>query len=126
MLVKIRTKITKAQASLEYAALIGVVIGAIVIMSTYLKRSVEGKLRSNADDIGDQYDISSGTYDYSENLQGSESTYSAVGIDTQSSGTLQTLGAGWVQSENIGQGTKMQWTQNTAARVSNETIDTGN
>lgn len=126
MLVKIRTKITKAQASLEYAALIGVVIGAIVIMSTYLKRSVEGKLRSNADDIGDQYDISSGTYDYSENLQGQESTYSAVGIDTQSSDTLQTLGAGWVQSENIGQGTKMQWTQNTAPRVSSETIDTGN
>ncbi|MBD3246926.1 MAG: hypothetical protein GF333_07990 [Candidatus Omnitrophica bacterium] len=48
-------KIRKAQSTLEYALLIGVVVGALLTMQSYLKRSVMGKVMSTADDIGDPY-----------------------------------------------------------------------
>ena len=51
MLLKIR----RAQSTLEYALLIGVVVGALLTMQNYLKRSVMGKMQSVADNIGDQY-----------------------------------------------------------------------
>jgi uncharacterized protein (UPF0333 family) len=46
----------KAQNTMEYALLIAVVVGAFVGMQIYGKRGVEGKLRSSADDIGNQFD----------------------------------------------------------------------
>ena len=45
----------KAQSTLEYAILIAVVIGAVLIMQTYMKRGVQGRLRSASDDIGEQF-----------------------------------------------------------------------
>ncbi|MBU2103197.1 MAG: hypothetical protein KKF80_07350 [Candidatus Omnitrophica bacterium] len=48
-------KIQKAQSTLEYALLIGVVVGALLTMQNYLKRSVMGKVQSVADNIGDPY-----------------------------------------------------------------------
>lgn len=49
------TKIRKAQSTLEYALLISVVVGGLLTMQNYLKRSVQGKLRASGDEIGEQY-----------------------------------------------------------------------
>lgn len=49
-------KISKAQSTLEYALLIGVVVGGLLTMQNYLKRSIQGKLQASADEISpDQY-----------------------------------------------------------------------
>lgn len=51
----------KAQSTLEYALLIGVVVGALLAMQTYLKRSIQGRMQIIGDQMGDQYDPD-GTY----------------------------------------------------------------
>jgi Flp pilus assembly pilin Flp len=45
----------RGQTTLEYAVLIVVVIGALLTIQVYIKRGVQGRLRSAADDIGEQY-----------------------------------------------------------------------
>jgi cytoskeletal protein RodZ len=45
----------KGQSILEYAILICVIIGALLCLQVYIKRGVQGRLKSAADDIGDQY-----------------------------------------------------------------------
>ena len=45
----------RGQSTLEYAVLIIVIIGALLTIQVYIKRGVQGRLRSAADDIGDQY-----------------------------------------------------------------------
>jgi len=51
----------KAQSTLEYVLLIGVVVGALLAMQTYLKRSIQGRMQIIGDQMGDQY-TPSGTY----------------------------------------------------------------
>ena len=50
-----KNKKTKGQSTLEYAVLIIIVIGALLSIQVYIKRGVQGRLKSAADDIGDQY-----------------------------------------------------------------------
>ena len=45
----------KGQSTLEYAVLVIIVIGALLTIQVYIKRGVQGKLKSSADDIGDQF-----------------------------------------------------------------------
>lgn len=45
----------KAQSTLEYAILIGIVVGALLSMQNFLKRSFQGKLQSLGDNLGDPY-----------------------------------------------------------------------
>ena len=45
----------RGQSTLEYAVLIIVIIGALLTIQVYIKRGVQGRLKSAADDIGDQY-----------------------------------------------------------------------
>ena len=45
----------RGQSTLEYAVLIVVIIGALLTLQVYIKRGVQGRLKSAADDIGDQY-----------------------------------------------------------------------
>lgn len=45
----------KAQSTLEYALLIGVVVAGLVAMQLYMKRGYQGKLRESSDQIGEQY-----------------------------------------------------------------------
>jgi len=49
------TKMKKAQSTLEYALILAVIVGALLTMQNYLKRSVQGKLQATADEIGEQY-----------------------------------------------------------------------
>jgi Flp pilus assembly pilin Flp len=53
--MKMLIRLKKAQSTLEYAILIGVVIGALLSMQSYLKRSLQGKLKDVGDQIGTQY-----------------------------------------------------------------------
>lgn len=46
----------RAQSALEYVILLVVIIGALIIMQVYIKRSVQGKLKESADEIGTQFD----------------------------------------------------------------------
>lgn len=45
----------KGQSTMEYAILIIIIIGALISIQVYIKRGVQGRLKSAADDIGDQY-----------------------------------------------------------------------
>jgi Flp pilus assembly pilin Flp len=45
----------RGQSTLEYAVLIVVIIGALLAMQAYIKKGVQGRLKSAADDIGDQF-----------------------------------------------------------------------
>ncbi len=49
------TKLRRAQSTLEYALLLSVVVGGLLTMQNYLKRSVQGRLQASADEIGEQY-----------------------------------------------------------------------
>ncbi len=45
----------RGQSTLEYVVLVVVIIGALLSIQVYIKRGVQGRLKSAADDIGDQY-----------------------------------------------------------------------
>jgi hypothetical protein len=49
------TKRVQAQSTLEYALLIAVVIGSLLYMQNYLKRSMQGRLQRIGDQMGEQY-----------------------------------------------------------------------
>jgi len=51
----LRNKKKRGQSTLEYAVLIIIVIGALLSIQVYIKRGVQGRLKSATDDIGDQY-----------------------------------------------------------------------
>lgn len=45
----------RAQSTLEISILIIIIVAALLAMTAYLKRSIQGRLRSTADNIGEQY-----------------------------------------------------------------------
>ena len=45
----------RGQSTLEYAVLIIIVIAALLSIQMYIKRGVQGRLKSATDDIGDQF-----------------------------------------------------------------------
>ena len=47
----------KGQSTLEYAILVIIIIGALLSIQVYIKRGVQGRLKSAADDIGDQFSV---------------------------------------------------------------------
>ena len=46
----------KGQTTFEYIFLIVVVLAAFMTVSVYFKRGIQGRWKSTADDLGDQYD----------------------------------------------------------------------
>ena len=60
--VKMMWKNRRAQAAVEYAVVITVVIAALLVMQIYMKRGISGKLRQSTDQIGDQFTPYSATY----------------------------------------------------------------
>ena len=53
----LRKRKMKGQSTLEYAVLIIIVIGALLSIQVYIKRGIQGRLKTAADDIGDQYSV---------------------------------------------------------------------
>ncbi len=62
----------KGQSTLEYAVLIMIIIGALLTIQVYIKRGLQGRLRSATDDIGDQF--SPGNTNYQKTTTTSSST----------------------------------------------------
>ena len=69
----------RGQSTLEYAVLIVVIIGALLTIQVYIKRGVQGRLKTAADDIGDQY---------------SDGNTNAVQSTVRNSSTIETFNAG--------------------------------
>ncbi len=52
MLIKLWAK--KAQSTFEYAILVTVVVGAIIAMSTYMRRAAQGRLKNIEIDLNQE------------------------------------------------------------------------
>lgn len=86
----------KGQSTLEYAILIIIILGALLSIQVYIKRGIQGRFKSAADDIGDQFSV--GNQNYTSN------TYS-------NSYTAETFTGGVTRSELL------------ADEISNEIVD---
>jgi Flp pilus assembly pilin Flp len=69
----------RGQSTLEYAVLIVVIIGALLTIQVYIKRSIQGRLKQAGDDIGDQY---------------SDGNTNEIKTTIRDSNTLETFNAG--------------------------------
>lgn len=57
MIITVRKHRLMAQSTLEYAMVVACLALALFAMQIYIKRSIQGKLRSAADEIGEQYSV---------------------------------------------------------------------
>ena len=55
MISKNFRKRNQAQAAIEYAMVVICLVGALLAMRIYMKRSIQGRLREAADSFGEQY-----------------------------------------------------------------------
>ncbi|MDD5560989.1 MAG: hypothetical protein PHT50_02520 [Candidatus Omnitrophica bacterium] len=85
-------KRNKAQTTLEYAILIGVIVAGLIAMQVYLKRGYQGKLRESADSMGQQFSpgYTTGHYTTTSSTESSEvlkdkQTVSTIPTDGQTS-----------------------------------------
>jgi len=76
----------KGQGTLEYAILIAVVVGALLMMQHYMSRGVQGKLRDSADNIGEQYSAGHMKSTYTTHQTGSLVTKETFGSTDADSG----------------------------------------
>ena len=74
-----------AQSTLEYAIIVAVVVGALLAMQIYIKRGVEGRMRSSTDNIGDQFSGSHTKYKYTTS-ETDNTSRETVGYDADSAG----------------------------------------
>ena len=51
-----RIKKKKAQSSLEYVAILVIVMAALLVVGVYFKRGMQGRWRTSSDELADQYD----------------------------------------------------------------------
>ncbi len=77
----------KAQSTLEYAILIAVAIAAVLAMSAYIKRGIQGRLKANADELsaGSAYAPKATTSKSIIKKSSAESTHSYSEIDSTTS-----------------------------------------
>jgi uncharacterized protein (UPF0333 family) len=55
-------KRNNGQTTLEYAILVIIIIGVLLTISAYIKRGIQGRVKSSADDVGEQYDPGNTNY----------------------------------------------------------------
>lgn len=86
----------KAQSTLEYAVLISVVVAALLGIQIYVKRGMQGRIRSSTDQIGEQFDARKTDYDYttkrtSTTVEEVTNGLSAVYTGTDSKGVAEVV-----------------------------------
>ncbi len=59
----------KGQSTLEYAIVVAIIVGGLLAMQFYVKRGWEGKLKTAADDMGEQFEPAKFTANYNLNSQ---------------------------------------------------------
>ncbi len=62
-------KKVKAQSILEYAMVIVCIAGALLAMQIYVKRSIQGRVRNAADEVGEQYSAKNTTSVINQTLE---------------------------------------------------------
>ena len=75
----------RGRLSVEYAALFAIIVGAIIVISPYLRRSFQGRYRSLGDELGTQYEPGATTIDATTVTESSTQEYEipdATGNDT--------------------------------------------
>jgi Flp pilus assembly pilin Flp len=91
----------KAQSLLEYAVLLAVIIVVIVAMQVYLKRSVQGRFKQSADQIGEQF------------TTGQEYTIETTSLSARKERTVAELGdnlsSEWTRSEIMNESEATGW-----------------
>ena len=73
-----RLKKYQGQSTLEYAILIVIIIGALLTLQVYIKRGVQGRLKSATDDVGEQYSMADGANYYKKVTTTSNTTDNSV------------------------------------------------
>lgn len=70
----------RGQSTLEYAILIAIVVAALLTVQTYVKRGLQGRARSAADDIGGQFspELYTQGYEYSSSYVAKETITGGV------------------------------------------------
>lgn len=74
----------RAQSLLEYTILFAVVLSALLIMQFYLKRGYQGRLRKEADTVGEQYSPGHTTSVIATNTNSTSTTTVADGTQSVS------------------------------------------
>lgn len=59
----------KGQSTVEYALVIAVVVAGLLLMQHYVKRGYAGRLKSAADEMGEQYDPTAYSANFAINRQ---------------------------------------------------------
>ncbi len=54
----------KGQSLLEYSLILAAIVVGILFMATYVRRGVQGRLKSSGDDIGEQFSVGGPGYEY--------------------------------------------------------------
>jgi uncharacterized protein (UPF0333 family) len=102
----IRLKKNRAQSTLEYAILIGVIVAGLVAMQVYLKRGYQGKLRESADSMGEQFSPGQTTY------QSTTSTRTSSSETAKEGSTVTEIGeqkSSRDSTEKLGEASKEKW-----------------
>jgi len=98
----------KGQSTLEYALIIAVVVGGLLLMQHYVKRGYSGRLKSASDEMGEQYDPSTykGNFTISQHSEAKQEVKDRVTSTTQVEDQTntrtgsETVGA-WGESEDL-------------------------
>lgn len=72
----------QGQTLVEYAALLIIVMGALLGISNYFKRGLQGRWKSAVDDLGDQYDPRVADSDVRHTLVFTTNTTITANLDT--------------------------------------------
>lgn len=98
----------KGQSTLEYALIIAVIVGGLLLMQYYVKRGYAGRLKSASDDMGEQYDPTtySGNFDITQYSKAKQEVVDRESKTTQTADQYnkktgsESIGA-WSESEDI-------------------------
>ncbi len=98
-------RFVRGQGILEYVALLGVVVCAILIMQVFIKRAYQGKLKQDADSLGSQYSPGHTTsYTYNSTSTNTETymggTTLATGLAGQATAVPDGMSVTFSQSSN--------------------------
>lgn len=76
----------EGQSVLEYAIVIGAVVIALLVMQAYVRRSLQGKFKVIADDLGQQYNPYNTTSDMNITFESDTQTQTWTNVTTDDAG----------------------------------------